>query len=80
MLGNSFLCHCFTIVLFMTNGAYSNYRQLKVDEILTQKKNTFLTVMRQRGRIYAYECNEFPLHCCHLQVHHMILESALQLY
>ena len=23
------------------------------------KKNTFLTSMRQRGRIYAYECNEF---------------------
>ena len=41
MLGNSFLCHCFTIVLFMTNGAYSNYRQLKVDEILTQKKKHF---------------------------------------
>ena len=41
MLGNSFLCHCFTIVLFMTNGAYSNYRQLKVDEILTHKKKHF---------------------------------------
>lgn len=37
--------------------AYSSYRQLKVDEILKQK--TFLTSMRQRGRIYAYECNGF---------------------
>lgn len=59
MLGNSFLCHCYTIVLSMTNGAYSSYRQLKIDEILKQKKNTFLTAMHQRGRIYAYECNGF---------------------
>ena len=65
----------------MTNGAYSSYLQLKVDEILKKKaENTFLTSMRQRGRIYAYKCNEFPLHCCHLQVHDMILGSALQLY
>ena len=41
MLGNSFLCHCFTIVLSMTNGAYSSYSQLKIDEILKQKKKHF---------------------------------------